>query len=256
MNDIVALSKRRGFIFPGSEVYGGIRGFWDYGPLGVELKNNIKREWWRSMVYGRDDVVGMDTAIIMNPEVWSVSGHLNSFTDPLVECKMCHKRFRADKKELLLPTVLSRCAQARFNLLPVSVTRDILLDQTDISKDAAEFLAYFTQGSPGAALELVAEGFEEYRSSIIDMIGRVAEEDNSVCLNWENETRDELLKDIEILIGFFRDVAVSKEGMSRLALDKHITDSTAYKVFSQFSISRIYFPLSIISGPLFIISLI
>jgi glycyl-tRNA synthetase len=101
MEEIVSLAKRRGFIYPGSEIYGGIKGFWDYGPLGVELKNNIKREWWKSMVYEREDVVGIDAAIIMNPEVWKASGHTQAFTDPLVECKVCHKRFRADHKNKL-----------------------------------------------------------------------------------------------------------------------------------------------------------
>ena len=98
MEKIVALCKRRGFIYPGSEIYGGITGFWDYGSLGVELKNNIKKEWWKTMVYQRDDVVGLDAAIIMNPEVWEKSGHTSSFTDLLVECKICHKRFRDDQK--------------------------------------------------------------------------------------------------------------------------------------------------------------
>ncbi len=97
MEKIVALSKRRGFIYPGSEIYGGITGFWDYGPLGVELKNNIKREWWKNIVYQRDDVVGVDAAIVMNPYVWKKSGHTESFTDPLVECKYCHNRFRVDQ---------------------------------------------------------------------------------------------------------------------------------------------------------------
>ena len=101
MDEIVSLAKRRGFIYPGSEIYGGLAGFWDYGPLGVELKNNIKREWWRKMVYEREDVVGLDAAIIMNPEVWKASGHLEAFTDPLVECKACHKRFRSDKPETI-----------------------------------------------------------------------------------------------------------------------------------------------------------
>ena len=96
MEKIVALAKRRGFIYPGSEIYGGFGGFWDYGPVGVELKNNIKRAWWKDMVYGRDDVVGLDAAIIMNPTVWEASGHTKAFTDPLVECKVCHKRFRLD----------------------------------------------------------------------------------------------------------------------------------------------------------------
>ncbi len=96
MDKVVALCKRRGFIYPSSEIYGGISGFWDYGPLGVELKKNIKNEWWKSMVQLRDDVVGIDASIIMNPEVWKVSGHIEAFTDPLVECKHCHKRFRED----------------------------------------------------------------------------------------------------------------------------------------------------------------
>ena len=99
MAEIVALAKRRGFIYPGSEIYGGLKGFWDYGPLGVELKNNIKRVWWEDVVYKRDDVVGIDADIIMNPKVWEASGHTESFTDPLVECKVCHKRIRADHEQ-------------------------------------------------------------------------------------------------------------------------------------------------------------
>ncbi len=97
MEAMVSLCKRRGFVFQGSEIYGGIGGFWDYGPLGVELKNNIKRAWWKAMVQDRDDIVGVDAAIIMNPNVWVASGHVATFTDPLVECRNCHKRFRADQ---------------------------------------------------------------------------------------------------------------------------------------------------------------
>ncbi|MEK7497930.1 MAG: glycine--tRNA ligase [Patescibacteria group bacterium] len=99
MEKVVSLCKRRGFVFQGSEIYGGYAGFWDYGPLGVELKNNIKSEWWKEMVYKRDDIVGLDASIIMNPEVWEASGHLEAFTDPLIECKVCHKRVRADQEE-------------------------------------------------------------------------------------------------------------------------------------------------------------
>ncbi len=99
MEKIVALSKRRGFIYPGSEIYGGLTGTWDYGPLGVLLKKNIKKLWWKEMVQLRSDVVGLDAAIMMNPTVWQKSGHLQAFSDPLVECKICHQRFRADKKE-------------------------------------------------------------------------------------------------------------------------------------------------------------
>lgn len=97
MDKLVALCKRRGFIFPGSEIYGGLTGTWDYGPLGVLLKKNIKDEWWKTNVQLRDNVVGVDAAIMMNPTVWAKSGHLEAFTDPLVECKKCHKRYREDK---------------------------------------------------------------------------------------------------------------------------------------------------------------
>ncbi|MCL4403931.1 glycine--tRNA ligase [Patescibacteria group bacterium] len=96
---IGSLAKRRGFIYPGSEIYGGLTGTWDYGPLGSELKRNIKNEFWKTMVQEREDVVGLDAAIIMNPKVWEASGHLESFSDPLVECKKCHHRFRSDQLE-------------------------------------------------------------------------------------------------------------------------------------------------------------
>jgi glycyl-tRNA synthetase len=96
MDKIVSLAKRRGFVFPGSEIYGGLANSWDYGPLGVELKNNIKNLWWKRFVQERSDMVGIDAALVMNPKVWEASGHLATFTDPLVECKKCNERFRAD----------------------------------------------------------------------------------------------------------------------------------------------------------------
>lgn len=96
---IVSLCKRRGFVFPSSEIYGGMSGFWDYGPLGVEMKNNIKRAWWKAMVQERDDVVGIDASIIMNPRVWEASGHVATFTDPMIDCRNCKHRFRADHVE-------------------------------------------------------------------------------------------------------------------------------------------------------------
>jgi len=94
---IVSLAKRRGFVFPSSEIYGGINAVWDYGPLGVELKNNVKRAWWRAMVQERDDVVGVDAGILMHPQVWVTSGHVGSFSDPLVECASCRRRYRLDE---------------------------------------------------------------------------------------------------------------------------------------------------------------
>ena len=97
MEKLVSLCKRRGFIFPSSEIYGGINGFWDYGPLGVELKRNIKDAWWRDNVTRRDDMVGLDCSIIMNPKVWEASGHVGGFTDPMVDCRECKGRFRADQ---------------------------------------------------------------------------------------------------------------------------------------------------------------
>ncbi len=99
MDTIVNLCKRRGIILPNSEIYGGLRSSWDYGPLGVELKNNVKRAWWRWMIQLREDVVGLDSSIILSPRVWEASGHVDVFTDPLVECLNCHQRFRADHLE-------------------------------------------------------------------------------------------------------------------------------------------------------------
>lgn len=99
LDDIVSLAKRRGFIYQGSDVYGGLSGTWDYGPLGVTLKRNIMQLWWKMFVDSRDDMYGVDAAILMNQKVWQASGHVDTFTDPLVECSNCHGRFRADKLE-------------------------------------------------------------------------------------------------------------------------------------------------------------
>jgi glycyl-tRNA synthetase len=96
---VVSLAKRRGFVFPAAEIYGGTRSAWDYGPLGVELKENLRRQWWKAMVTGRDDIVGLDSSVILPPAVWQASGHLATFSDPLTECTHCHKRFRADHLE-------------------------------------------------------------------------------------------------------------------------------------------------------------
>lgn len=100
MEKIVSLCKRRGFVYPGSEIYGGLSNSWDFGPLGVELKNNFKQLWWKTFVHLRDDVLGLDTALIMNPKVWEASGHVAGFSDPLIECKNCHLRYRADQLDI------------------------------------------------------------------------------------------------------------------------------------------------------------
>ncbi len=128
MDAITGLAKRRGIVFPSSEIYGGLRSSWDYGPLGVEIKNNIKRSWWRALVQGRDDIVGLDAAIIMSPRVWEASGHVDSFADPLVECHDCHRRYREDHLPDWAPGVAAatlRCPECggrltdpkRFNLM-------------------------------------------------------------------------------------------------------------------------------------------
>src|ERR671919_3018567 len=97
IDNVVSLAKRRGFVYPCGEIYGGTRSAWDYGPLGVELKENIKRQWWKTMVQGREDVVGLDSSVILPRQVWVASGHVEAFVDPLIECLSCHKRWRADQ---------------------------------------------------------------------------------------------------------------------------------------------------------------
>ena len=94
---IVSLAKRRGFVYPSSEIYGGLGSAWDYGPLGVELCNNVKQSWWRWMVYERDDMEGLDSSLILNRLVWKYSGHEDTFSDPLIDCRKCNSRYRADK---------------------------------------------------------------------------------------------------------------------------------------------------------------
>ncbi|HZU12880.1 MAG TPA: glycine--tRNA ligase [Chloroflexota bacterium] len=120
MDKIASLAKRRGFVYGSSEIYGGLSGFWDYGPLGVELKDNIRRSWWRSMVQLRPDVVGLDSATMLPEVVWQASGHLENFTDPLAECTVCRRRFRADDVDN--PEVCPECGgrltqPRRFNTM-------------------------------------------------------------------------------------------------------------------------------------------
>ena len=119
MEKLLSLSKRRGFVFQSSEIYGGLSSTWDYGPLGVELKRNVKEAWWRSVVVSRDDVVGLDAAILMQRQVWEASGHLDNFSDPLVECKTCHIRLREDQLETdVCPECSGELTEPRnFNLM-------------------------------------------------------------------------------------------------------------------------------------------
>ena len=106
LEKIVALAKSRGFVYPGSEIYGGLANTWDYGNLGVELKNNVKKAWWQKFIMENPYNVGVDCAILMNPQTWVASGHLGGFSDPLMDCKECHERFRADK---IIEDALVKC---------------------------------------------------------------------------------------------------------------------------------------------------
>ncbi|MBU1092261.1 glycine--tRNA ligase [Patescibacteria group bacterium] len=119
MKNIVALCKRRGIIYPSSEIYGGFANTWDYGPYGVLLKNNVKQAWWQDTVMKRADIVGLDSAILMNPKIWEASGHLTEFTDPLVECKKCHARFKADQAsdKCLSCNAIELTPAKQFNLM-------------------------------------------------------------------------------------------------------------------------------------------
>lgn len=148
MDKISSLVKRRGFIFQGSEIYGGYQGFWDYGPAGVEMKNNIKREWWKYMVYSRDNVVGIDAAIVMNPTVWEKSGHLKAFTDPLVECKVCHKRVRADNEEAVAEHVKTHKEDKKIWTEPktFNLMTEVLLGTTE-PKEKSYLRGEITQGA-------------------------------------------------------------------------------------------------------------
>ncbi len=144
MEALVALCKRRGFIFPGSDIYGGLAGTWDYGPLGVALKNNVKKLWWKRFVDDRDDMFGVDAAILMNPRAWEASGHVGGFADPMVECKKCNARFRADQigeqlkqdKSWQLPDACPNC-KAKGAWAPVAQFNMMFKTHVGASQDSA-----------------------------------------------------------------------------------------------------------------------
>jgi glycyl-tRNA synthetase len=139
MDKLVALCKARGFVFPGSEMYGGMANSWDYGPLGVELKNNIKQAWWKKFVTSRLDMVGIDAALVMNPKVWEASGHVATFSDPLVECKQCHERYRADQIDL--SAACQKCGNKGTFTQPASF--NLMLKTWIGPKEDAAAVAYF-----------------------------------------------------------------------------------------------------------------
>src|SRR3989338_1812967 len=139
MEKLTALAKSRGFVFPGSDIYGGLANSWDYGPLGVELKKNIVDAWWKRFVTSRGDMVGIDAALVMNPKVWEASGHVATFTDPLVECKKCHERYRADQIDL--EAACSHCGSKGTLTTPAAF--NMMMKTWLGPKEDASAVAYF-----------------------------------------------------------------------------------------------------------------
>lgn len=178
MEKIVALCKRRGFIFPGSEIYGGLAGTWDYGPMGALLKKNLKDLWWDELVSRRDDIVGMDAAIMMNPKAWEASGHTTAFSDPLVECKHCHKRFRADHLEELLESVKGKSADEVRDMSLTDKQKEML--KCDKSKDQNH---EFTEPKNFNLLVKAYLGIIEGEQSQIFLRGEIT---NGVHVNFRN----------------------------------------------------------------------
>src|ERR1700689_3400529 len=157
MEKIVALCKRRGFIFQSSEIYGGLNGAWDYGPLGVELKRNLKDYWWKCMTQMRDDIVGIDGSILMNAAVWKASGHVDTFSDPLVECMLTKKRYRADQIEPQSGSVVY-----------YSGVQFMVPSKTEAGKNEAQtydqpFAVLVPRGKPPEAADKIAKQFYEQR---------------------------------------------------------------------------------------------
>ena len=175
MEKIVALCKRRGFIFQSSEIYGGLNGAWDYGPLGAELKRNLKDYWWRCMTQMRDDVVGFDGSILMNAAVWKASGHVDTFSDPLVECLLTKKRFRADQIEPQ-SGVIVRYAGARSTAKPDEASCEV------------PFAVLVPKGKPPEAADKVARQFYEQRGYAGAELskGAIEQVENSTAFNPEN----------------------------------------------------------------------
>ncbi|MEK7115921.1 MAG: glycine--tRNA ligase [Patescibacteria group bacterium] len=148
MDVLVSLCKRRGFVYPGSEIYGGFAHSWDYGPYGTELKQNIRREWWKKFVQNRDDMVGIETPIIMNPKAWEASGHIQNFSDPLVDCKKCKHRFRADHLLEALDSTRLRCPLCGGELTDSRQFSQMLKTFVGATEDASA-LAYLRPETAG-----------------------------------------------------------------------------------------------------------
>lgn len=137
----------------------------------------------------------------------------------------------SDKKELLLPTVVSRCCEVRFGLLPIHQAKDIVMENAEIDEEEALFLSYYSQGSPGTAIELIEEGLGERKEKLISIMDEIAQEKEASLLNWDTDSKDALIEDIDLLVILFRDIALGKEGLEDLILDKDLMDSSGYRFF-------------------------
>ena len=175
MEKIVSLCKRRGFIYPGSEIYGGLSGTWDWGPLGVELRNNVRDLWWKMFVQEREDMYGVDAAILMNGKVWEASGHVSGFADPLVECKKCKKRFRADQVgDPSTPLGAGKCPECAGSFGEVRQFNMMFKTQIGASEDAAStvYLRPETAGGIFVNFKNVVDSFHPKLPFGIGQIGK------------------------------------------------------------------------------------
>ena len=213
MEKIVSLCKRRGFIFQSSEIYGGLNGFWDYGPLGAELKRNVKDLWWKSMTKMRDDVVGLDATIIMHPQIWKASGHVDTFADPMVDCLLTKKRFRADQIEALTGVVY------------------FYTGAKDASRELAEpYSVLLPAGKPPESARKVATQFYQQRGMAEpELLGERTEKiENTTRYNPENGS---LLTEPKMFNLMFKTFVGATESDDSVA---YLRPETAQAIFAQF----------------------
>jgi len=251
MEKIVSLAKRRGFVFQSSEIYGGLNSCWDYGPLGVELKNNVKRAWWRKVVQERDDMVGLDASILMHPRVWEASGHVAGFTDPLVDCKSCKQRFRADHIEGdKCPACGGELTEARqFNLMfktfmgPVEDTASVVYLRPETAQG---IFVNFNNVQTSTRMKLpfgIAQIGKSFRNEITpgNFTFRTREfEQMEIEYFVKPGTDEEIHKQwIEQRFQWYLDLGMTKE---RLRLRAHASDELAHYAKGCYDIEY-YFPM-------------
>ncbi|HYZ47003.1 MAG TPA: glycine--tRNA ligase [Actinomycetota bacterium] len=248
LDTIVNLCKRRGIVFPSSEIYGGLRSAWDYGPLGVELKRNLKSEWWKAVVLGRDDVVGLESSILMSPRVWEASGHVATFTDPLVECTNCHKRWRADHLDLERPC--PNCGQGpawteprQFNLMfkthmgPVEDSTNLVYLRPETAQGMFVDFATVQQASRKKIPFGIAQQGKSFRNEITphNFIFRTREFEQMEMEFFVKPGTDEQWHEhwLDQRMSWYLDLGIRKE---RLRLREHLADELSHYARRTFDI--------------------